>query len=101
MKRSASLSSAIAFAMTAANAMAAYPSSVNETTSLASIFPHMTTYADLHRNDPVKNASSPFPQSPNETTSLSSIFPHVATYADLQENSVAKQASSRKDTSSM
>jgi hypothetical protein len=38
-------------------ASSAFPSSVNETTSLSSTFPQMTTFADLHK-DNVKRASS-------------------------------------------
>jgi hypothetical protein len=100
MKRIASLLSAITIATAAGSAMADFPSSADETTSFTSIFPHVTTYADLHKNDVVKQASSPFPSSANETTSLSSTFPQMTTYADLHKDNV-KRASSGNAPSSM
>jgi hypothetical protein len=94
MKRIASVLSAVTIAISSASAMADFPSSVNDTTPLSSIFPNMTTYADLHKNDLVSRASVPDPSSVNDTTSLASEFPAIVTYADLHKNDVVRQASS-------
>lgn len=86
MKPVAKLLSAAIIATASASAMAQFPSSANETTSLWSIFPEMTTYADLHRNDPVRVADGPYPSSANETTALSTTVPPVTTFADLHRD---------------
>src|SRR4051812_28835880 len=66
MKRFAIVVCAATVAMSASSAFAQFPSSANETTSFASEFPNIVTYADLHRNDVAKQASSSFPSSANE-----------------------------------
>ena len=86
MKRSASVLCAVTIAMAASSAWAQFPSSVDDTTSLVSEFPNIVTYADLHKNDFVRQANSPFPSSVDDTTSLVSEFPQITTYADLHKD---------------
>ena len=100
MKPVAKLLSAAIIATASASAMAQFPSSANETTSLWSIFPEMTTYADRHRNDPVRVADVPYPSSANETTALSSTVPTTRTFADLHKDT-DRRASSAMSTGEM
>ena len=100
MKRVAILLSAVTIVVASASAFAD-PSSADETTSFASSFPQITTYADLHRNDITRQASTPFPSSADETTSLFSTFPHMTTYADLHEEDGTRHARSQSATDAM
>src|SRR4051812_5236193 len=59
MNRFAIAVCAATVAISASSAFAQLPSSANETTSFASEFPNIVTYADLRRNDVARQASSP------------------------------------------
>ena len=101
MKRIANVLFAATIATAASSVMAGPPSSVNETSFLYDSFPNITTYADLHKNDIVRQTGSPFPSSSNETTFLSDSFPQITTYADLHKDERVKQANSPAPSSAM
>jgi hypothetical protein len=77
-----------------------YPSSAQEQTPLSSEFPHMQTYADMHRNDAVSRGPMTYPSGAHETTPLSQSFPNLQSYADLHRNDSAAVASASSFPSS-
>jgi hypothetical protein len=84
-----------------------YPSSAQETISLASEFPNIRTYADTHRNDVANQPPMTYPSAGMQVTPLSAEFPNLRSYADFHRNdsvvvsSASAFPSSANETTSM